>query len=71
MGKGRLAIEHLVVITEERKPLNRALSFMNLDNIPDDEAIIPTPPVKKPRMADSIKTALETPMRVVPNQTVS
>ena len=53
------------------KPLARALSFMNLDGVADvDEKSYVTPACKKPRLADKISEAMETPMRVVPLQTV-
>ena len=50
------------------KPLNRALSFMNLEEtVDDDEPEESTGPAcKKPRLADSVAKGLDGTSRVVP-----
>ena len=51
------------------KPLNRALSFMDMDQVFHDEDLVtPTPACKKPRLADQIQAGLNTPTRPVPKQ---
>lgn len=55
------------------KPLNRALSYMNMPDIIDDDEDSDAgdaPASKKPRLADQIGLKLECPMQVVPTQTV-
>jgi len=59
----------------QKKPLNRALSFMHMDEVLDedeeDDGEGNGPACKKPRLADEIGSELDTALRVVPQQTAT